>query len=428
MGKKPYSTMMRAEITAITVIAILMLGFLSTSIELVFAAGAAGTLDPNGIQRLNPLGNNSPFGDSHSISYDSEYYIADARKNFRSDGSMRIDWEGKPATMSDTDGVMLAGYFNIDLGGERTTANDCTANPSEEISMKMNGGPHSSTNAGWADTMDSGTISFDGDRSRFRTEKTHPDYSGSYSGRSLPGGWPIQSTNLCAVPGGWVGAMTFKINVDTNNNGAADAVRIMHYIDESGLLNNKPQNKWELVYYQQFAVPNGMDLKSMLQPYVCTIGECDEHQETIRIDEQSQSRWQSTTNPPYKFVTYKEIVVDGVAAPPTTPPEPTPEPEPEPTPTPTPTTSPITIAFANVREGQTLSNDYEVVVTSSNPGDTENIKLYVDSTLIRTETSAPYEFDIDTGDFSDGNHVLKAVLLDENGRTTTKSVTVRFDN
>ena len=421
MAKMTDSITIRVEIIAITVIAVLVVGFIGTSIQSVHAAGAAGTLDPNGIRRLNPLGNNSPFGDSHSISYDSEYYITDARKNFRSDGSMRIDWKGKPATMSDTDGVMLAGYFNIDLGGERTTGNDCSANPTEEISMKMNGGPHSSTNSEWADTMDSGTISFNGDRSRFRVEENHPDYSGSYAGRSLPGGWPIQSSTVCSVPGGWVGAMTFKINVDTNRDGTADAVRILHYVDESGLnTNGTPKNNWELVYYQQFAVPNGMDLKSMLQPYVCTIGECDEHYETIRIDEQSLSRWQSTTNPPYKFVTYKEIIVADTSSPTS--------PEPEPTPTPSAFT---TINFANVQEGQTLSNVFEVVVSASPTTTVSNIKLYVDSTLINTENTTPYEFNVDTRNFSDGNHVLKAVATatsSAGGGTVTKTITVNFNN
>jgi hypothetical protein len=414
---KPTRTIIAAAITTVVALSLAMMPV--ATMNQAYAAGSAGTLDPNGLMRLNPLaGGKSPFGDSYNLSYDSEYYIGDARKNFRSDGSMRIDWKGKPATMADTDGVMLAGYFNIDLGGERTSGNDCTANPLEEVSMKMNGGPHTSSSPQntWADTMDSGTISFNGDRSRFRTEETHPDYSGSYPGRTLSGGWPIQTTNLCTVPGGWTGVAAFKINVDKNGDGTADAVRILHYVDESGLLNNKPQNKWELVYYQEFAVPNGMELKSMLQPYVCTIGECDEHQETIRIDEQSLSRWQSTTNPPYKFVTYKEIVVDGVGT------QPPPEPEPQPTP------SGITMTFANVKEGQTLSNVYEVVVTSSNPGDTENIKLYVDSTFIKTESSTPYEFDVDTEDFSNGNHVLKAVLLDEDNNTVTKTITVVFDN
>jgi Bacterial Ig domain len=137
------------------------------------------------------------------------------------------------------------------------------------------------------------------------------------------------------------------------------------------------------------------------------------------------SAWQSTTNPPFKFVTYKELIVDGTGG---TTPTPTPTPEPTPTPTPTPTGSAITINFANVKEGQTLSNDYKVVVTSSSPSDTENIKLYVDSTFIKTESSAPYEFDVDTGDFSDGNHVLKAVGLEKDGDTVTKTVTANFNN
>jgi len=414
--------MIRLEVIRVTITAILTLSFLGTSTQLVFAAGSAGTLDPNGLLRLNPLGNNSPFGDSYSLSYDSEYYIGDARKNFRTDGSMRIDWEGKPNPMTDTDGVMLAGYFNIDLGGERTTANDCTANPGEEISMKMNGGPHSSSNPTWADTIDSGVIRFHGDSpSRVRAEPTHPDYTSAFPSKTLSGGWPIQSTNLCTVPGGWVGAMAFKINVDKNKDGTADAVRVLHYVDESGLLNGKPQNKWELVYYQEFTPSNFGGLKSIFQPYVCTIGECDEHQESIRIDEQSQTRWQSTTNPPYKFVTYKEIVVADTRLPTTSPP---PSPEPEPT----PTTSSITIAFQNVKEGQTLSNVYEVVVTSSSPSNTQNIKLYVDSTFINQENTTPYEFDVNTASFSDGNHVLKAVALDKAGNTVTKTVTANFNN
>ncbi|HEY1248846.1 MAG TPA: hypothetical protein VGE97_07665 [Nitrososphaera sp.] len=198
-------------------------------------AADAGTLDQNGIIRLNPLGQNSPFGDQQKISYDSEYFISDANKNFRTYGSMRIDWKGKPNPMTDTDGVFLAGYFNIDLGGESTSGNDSSANPLEEVSMKMNGGPHNDQNPSWADTMDSGTISFNGDRSRFRTEETHPQYSGSYAGRTLSGGWPIQSSTLCSVSGGWTGVAAFKINVDKNGDGKADAVRIMHYVDESGL-------------------------------------------------------------------------------------------------------------------------------------------------------------------------------------------------
>lgn len=96
------------------------------------------------------------------------------------------------------------------------------------------------------------------------------------------------------------------------------------------------------------------------------------------------------------------------------------------TPPPTPTPGTVTIAFANLQEGQRLDNDYQVVVTSSSPSDTQNIKLYVDTTLIKTENSAPYEFTVDPDDFSNGNHVIKAVALLDDGTTVTKSLTVNL--
>ena len=119
-------------------------------------------------------------------------------------------------------------------------------------------------------------------------------------------------------------------------------------------------------------------------------------------------------------MTYKEIVVPNTAHPGSS----------GSTTTPPPTTSPssLTIGFSNAKEGQTLSGTYKVVVTSSSPSNTQNIKLYVDSTLINQENTAPYEFDVNTASFSNGNHVLKAVALDKAGNTVTKTVTANFNN
>jgi Bacterial Ig domain/RTX calcium-binding nonapeptide repeat (4 copies) len=101
---------------------------------------------------------------------------------------------------------------------------------------------------------------------------------------------------------------------------------------------------------------------------------------------------------------------------------------PPPTSSPPPPSSSLTISFANVNEGQTLSGIYEVVVTASDTTKVSNIKLYVDSTIIKTEYNAPYEFGTDTTKFSDGNHVLKAVATDKSGNTITKTVAVMFEN
>jgi Bacterial Ig domain/RTX calcium-binding nonapeptide repeat (4 copies) len=100
---------------------------------------------------------------------------------------------------------------------------------------------------------------------------------------------------------------------------------------------------------------------------------------------------------------------------------------PAPTPTPPPSST-LTISFANVNEGQTLSGKYNVVVTASDTSKVSNIKLYVDSTLVKQENSAPYEFPTDTTKFADGTHTLKAVATDKSGNTITKTVTVTFKN
>jgi Bacterial Ig domain/RTX calcium-binding nonapeptide repeat (4 copies) len=99
-----------------------------------------------------------------------------------------------------------------------------------------------------------------------------------------------------------------------------------------------------------------------------------------------------------------------------------------PSPPPPPPSSTLTISFPNVNEGQTLSGKYNVVVTASDTSKISNIKLYVDSTLVKQENSAPYEFPTDTTKFADGSHSLKAVATDKSGNTITKTVAVTFKN
>ncbi|MGI0048609.1 MAG: discoidin domain-containing protein, partial [Nitrososphaera sp.] len=70
-----------------------------------------------------------------------------------------------------------------------------------------------------------------------------------------------------------------------------------------------------------------------------------------------------------------------------------------------PPPSSMTINFANVAEGQTLSGSYKVVVSASDTSLVSNIKLYVDGVLFKTENYSPYEYTIDTTGYADGNYV-----------------------
>lgn len=111
-------------------------------------------MDKNGILFVQPL-----IKEGYKLEYFNETWTF--RGNFRTDGSMRCDFQGKVR-----DSVMLAGYFNVE--GEDNN---------EEVAAKMNGGPHSSKYPEYADVMDMGITNFAGTRSRVRWEKTHPSYS-----------------------------------------------------------------------------------------------------------------------------------------------------------------------------------------------------------------------------------------------------------
>jgi hypothetical protein len=287
----------------------------SSSNNKAYASGATGTLDPNGLLRLDPVA-------GHNFAIGNEYYIEDAIKNFRSDGSERIDFKGK-----ETDSLILAGYINV-VKGAGGNNNICAEEPDEEISTKVNGGPHTGpvspgpstftditpwASENSADTIDIGVINLAGTEGRLRPEMTHPDYGSEFpslSGNTYP------SQDLCnASPDDWIGFYTVKINLDTNCNGKYDRVYTVNYIDTSGLgPDGKPQNKWTIAqggyrtYAAQFSATQ-IELKSIFQYWGQdpSVNHPAYTYQTVRVDHQDQASWQSTTDPPYKFITLKQI-------------------------------------------------------------------------------------------------------------------------
>ena len=238
-------------------------------------------VDNNGISYLQTLDL-----DGYQLSYSNETFTF--TKNFRSDGSMRMDFKDRVRNS-----VFLAGYFKV-TGSD----ND------EEVSAKMNGGPHNDTNPEYADTMDLGIVNFAGTKSRVRWEKTHPDYSSSIS--------PTYSQlPIDDIRNKWLGFAGLKVNLDTDKDGQPDKVAIIGAVDVGGLDTTtatlKPVNNWKITFKRIFS-PSEIGLKSIYTPYVATMGHPELAQQTLRIDQQSQSAWQSTTNPPYKYVTCKEII------------------------------------------------------------------------------------------------------------------------
>jgi hypothetical protein len=302
--KKTFST-----IASLTLLAASLL-FMSVSLGSMRAAYAAE--DVNGYVLKQPF-------PQYTVTYGNAYYL-NPLHNFRDDGSMRLDFKGR-----NTDSLMIAGYFNI-VKGAGNDPNICNEFPDEEISPKLNGGPHTDAdppaepNNTWADTADLGLINFEGTDSRLRMEETHPDYSpeippASGSQSNLP-----LANDLCNVsPDDWIGVMAFKVNLDYNcddqlTNGT-DKIGVAGYIDTSGLnTDGTPKNNWKLTWSKVFNVGTTAStdwddyLKGTWEPYVQTIGQTSYTYQTLRIDHQDQTAWLSTTDPPYKIPILHNII------------------------------------------------------------------------------------------------------------------------
>jgi hypothetical protein len=232
--------------------------------------------DKNGIKYVQPV-------PTFKLTYSNETWTF--TKNFRSDGSMRCDFKDRIRNS-----VYIGGYFKV------------KGPDSEEVSAKLNGGPHTSSSPEntYADTMDVGITNFLGTKSRVRWEKTHPNYSSSISASS-------SSLPVGDVRNKWRGYCGLKVNLDDNGDGKPDRVALIGMVDVGGLNSTtmKPVNSWKITYRRIFT-PSEIALKSIWTPYVATIGKSGLAQTSLRVDEQSQSEWQSS-NPPYKYVTCKEV-------------------------------------------------------------------------------------------------------------------------
>jgi hypothetical protein len=240
------------------------------------ATTTSSSNDKNGVRYVQPLS-------GYRLRYSNETWTF--TKNFRSDGSMRCDFKG-----GIRNSVYVGGYFKV------------KGPDSEEITAKLNGGPHTSGSPEntYADTMNIGITNFEGTESRVRWEKTHPNYSSSISPSS-------SSLPIGDVRSKWRGYCGLKVNLDANGDGKPDRVALVGMVDVGGLdpTTMKPRNNWKITYRRIFT-PSEIALKSIWTPYVATIDKPGLAYQTIRIDEQSQSEWQSSS-PPYRYVTCKQV-------------------------------------------------------------------------------------------------------------------------
>jgi hypothetical protein len=272
--------------------------------------------DANGIVTQNPVSNVN-----QALTFPNQYYLTSTNPdpdewdlNFRTDGSMRISFVDDV----NTDSVLYAGYVRIPDAL-------CTSIPDEDISVGLNGGPHSNTdpnpagdtvttpapNRNFADTMWIDMTDLDGTESRFRVEKTHATYSTAISGFNH-GNFPL-ANDVCENT--WTGFQGYKINWDSDCNGGKDKITIASYIDVSGLDGSgDPQNNWVMTYRKQFDVADTTNnpaswnaLKRVTGPWVSSVGFDSMKEQIFRVDGQDPAYWGDDQDPPYQYFTVKRV-------------------------------------------------------------------------------------------------------------------------
>jgi hypothetical protein len=87
------------------------------------------------------------------------------------------------------------------------------------------------------------------------------------------------------------------------------------------------------------------------------------------------------------------------------------------------------VSFITPAGGSVLDGTVGVKVSATDNVGVASVKLYVGYTaLVGTDNYAPYEFTLNTRDYGDGEHFLKAYVTDKSGNARLSKVYVTFEN
>ncbi len=87
-----------------------------------------------------------------------------------------------------------------------------------------------------------------------------------------------------------------------------------------------------------------------------------------------------------------------------------------------------TISITNLDDGAVIRGTVLIKATASDDLGVEEVKFYMDETLLTTDTESPYEYSWDTTTVADGAKELKVIAYDTISQHTWASITVIVDN
>lgn len=86
------------------------------------------------------------------------------------------------------------------------------------------------------------------------------------------------------------------------------------------------------------------------------------------------------------------------------------------------------VAITNPIANQILSGTISFSADASDDYGVKNVEFYLGNTLLVSDESAPYSFQLDTSKQSDGSYLLRVKVYDEGGQSSTTDVSVTIDN
>ena len=90
--------------------------------------------------------------------------------------------------------------------------------------------------------------------------------------------------------------------------------------------------------------------------------------------------------------------------------------------------SPPTVSTTSPTNGSFVSGTIAITASASDDKGVSKVEFYIDTTLLATDTVAPYEYSWNTTTASDGSHTIKAIATDTASQTAQNTVTVTVDN
>src|SRR3989339_552443 len=93
-----------------------------------------------------------------------------------------------------------------------------------------------------------------------------------------------------------------------------------------------------------------------------------------------------------------------------------------------PVDNPPTVSITAPANGDTISGSIAITATASDDNGVSRVNFYIDNIMKSTDTASPYTYTMETTQYSNGSHIIKAVATDTASQTANTQITVTVNN